>query len=100
MTPVSLLATEPEHYSERLVVWNPVTGESQSTGYALIQDGTVVDKGRTTDDGFATRRLKKEGAQLRALVGGKGAWAVEYHSGDNAHPPVSNDESDSPKFEA
>ena len=94
-TPVSLISTEPEHYSERLVVWNPVTGESQSTGYALIQDNAVVDQGRTTDDGFAARRLKEKGAQLRALVGAKGPWAVEYHSGDKAHPPVSNDESHS-----
>jgi type VI secretion system secreted protein VgrG len=90
-SPVSLLSPTPECYSQRLVVWNPVTGESMSTAYSLMQDGLMVDRGRTAGGGFSTRQVQKQEANLEALVGPSGTWTVEYHSGDDA-PPLAYDD--------
>jgi type VI secretion system secreted protein VgrG len=93
-SPVSLLSPEPESYSQRLVVWNPVTGESMSTAYSLMQEGLMIDRGRTAGGGFSTRQMQKQEANLEALIGPSGSWAVEYHSGDDALPLAYDDNQD------
>jgi type VI secretion system secreted protein VgrG len=92
--PISLVSTKPERFSERLVVWNPVTGESMATAYSLIQDDTVVDKGHTAGAGFSTRHIQEHEADLEALVGPSGSWSVEYHSGDDTPPLAYSDDQD------
>jgi type VI secretion system secreted protein VgrG len=88
LEPASLLPVQPDKFSERLVVFNPVTGEKLSTGYALIEGNSMVDKGRTGGDGYAARKLKDKPATLYALVGPSAAWTVEYHSGQDGLPPI------------
>jgi hypothetical protein len=90
----SLFSQKPELYSERLVVWDPITGEALSAAYVLIEDGNIVDKARTANDGFATRRIETSGKKLHALVGPRAPWTVGYHSDEDPPPPVSDNEQD------
>ena len=92
--PVSLVSPEPERYSERLVVWSPLTGECVSTSYALLQGGCVVDKGRTAADGFSPRQLQDDVASIDALIGPSGPWAIDYHRGDERLPLAHDDAND------
>ncbi len=91
---VSLIPAAPEKYSERLLVLDPISGKMSSTGYVLIDAGTMVDKGRTGGDGYAARRLKDHDASTYALVGPTASWTVEYHSGDDSPPLAYNEDED------
>lgn len=83
-TPVTAFSCEPDKYSERLAVFNPLTGEAQAIKYVLINKGMVVDKRKSGGDGFATRLIKPDQEPLEALVGSSAAWAVEYHAGEQS----------------
>ncbi|WP_338440002.1 DUF2345 domain-containing protein, partial [uncultured Aquabacterium sp.] len=79
----------PEKHSERLLAFNPITGEAMAVRYTLISEGEIVEQGRTGGDGQSQRRVRATTEPLHALVGPKSPWAVEYHSGDEA-PPMLN----------
>jgi type VI secretion system secreted protein VgrG len=81
-TPIAVFSPEPEKYSERLAVFNPLTGEAQPIKYALINKTAVVEKGKSGGDGLAARFIKPDPEPMKALVGSSAAWAVEYHAGE------------------
>jgi len=83
-TPIAVFSPEPEKYSERLAVFNPLTGEAQSIKYALINKTAVAEKSKSGGDGLATRFVKPDPEPLRALVGSSAAWAIEYHAGEQS----------------
>ena len=74
------------------MVSSPITGESLSTSYILLKDGAVIDKGRTAADGFSTRQEQDAAANVDALIGPRGPWVIEYHSGDERLPLAHSDE--------
>ncbi|QDZ27658.1 type VI secretion system Vgr family protein [Noviherbaspirillum sp. UKPF54] len=98
----SPISPKPERYSGRLLACNPITGESLSAGYALIHDGTVIEKGRTTGDGFSIRHIQDRDACLAAFVGPSSPWTVEYHSGAETPSPINDEGQDisSPEADA
>lgn len=82
-TPIPIFTPEPEKFSERMVIFNPITGESMAAKYSLHKGKTVVEQGKTSGDGQSPRRVRTEGEALHALVGPSAPWAVEYHSGED-----------------
>lgn len=88
----SLMAVEPEKYSQRILVVDPVSGEHQSTRYALFKNASVLTRGRTDGGGLSDRHVADQSADIEVLVGASGPWTVEYHDGLDRLPLAYTDE--------
>ena len=86
------MAVEPEKYSQRILVVDPVSGDHQSTKYALFKNASVLTRGRTDGGGLSDRHVADQSAGLEVLVGASGPWTVEYHDGLDQLPLAYTDE--------
>lgn len=84
---ITLLPVPPQQFSERILVMNPLTGETSSVPYKLIIDDALDSSGRLDGSGLSTRPMKDTAKPMAAFVGVSGDWSVEYHAGA-ASPPM------------
>ncbi len=88
----SLLSDKPEQYSQRIVLIDPLTGEAAPAKYQLLKNGVAVAKGKADGEGLTSRHIEDDVVELEVLVGPRGEWGVEYHSGLDRLPLAYDDE--------
>lgn len=86
--PAPLYEATPQEFSERLAIFNPLTGEPADMPYRLVLGASVVEQGRLGPSGLTPRRLRSEEEVLVALVGPRSPWTVEYPTEEPNLPPV------------
>jgi type VI secretion system secreted protein VgrG len=88
----SLISAQPERYSQRVLVIDPVTGETQSSKYVLLKDMQVMERGRTDGQGLSARYVQEAEGGLDVLIGASSPWVVEYHGGLDRLPLAYDDD--------
>lgn len=82
-----LLSPKPQQFSERLLVFDPLTGSARQVPFQFVYRQAIAERGKTDIAGYSPRHMRPMQEEGFALIGPSAPWTVAYQTDDGVQPP-------------